>query len=298
MVNENEEDNNPNTHVEVEIGSRTTFGLKSIGEVTLDFSFSNDEVPEVPSIFGITQDPWPSDVKLFQCFRDEQMLLPDVANCLAVEAFLNICDLNYKVEQRSNAEAMSPTLKLPFIKAGKFVISELDSILQFVNGKGITLTDNLDIDQRADMRAFMSLVTNVLELAELYICWFDEETYNAVTSRRNGFVYPWPLNHFHNRLKRSLIKKRLVALEWYHKSIEDVQLDAENCCEALSIRLDRGPYFFGMLPTQLDALVFGHLSAILTVSLPNNNLRNIVEKYPRLLALVKRIDDKYFENQE
>lgn len=78
-----------------------------------------------------------------------------------------MCGLEYQVAQFPNAEAMSPTGKVPFIKAGRFLTAELEGIVQFVNGKGITLTEKLDNDQKAEMRAFMSLIHNVLEIAEV-----------------------------------------------------------------------------------------------------------------------------------
>ncbi|KAK4306611.1 hypothetical protein Pmani_021563 [Petrolisthes manimaculis] len=55
------------------------------------------------------QEPWPNDVKLFQQFEVEQILLPDNANCLAVQAFLKMCQLNYALDMRGNAEHMSPS---------------------------------------------------------------------------------------------------------------------------------------------------------------------------------------------
>lgn len=39
----------------------------------------------------------------------EQILLPDNAACLSVKAFLRMCNLNYNVEMRINAESMSPS---------------------------------------------------------------------------------------------------------------------------------------------------------------------------------------------
>lgn len=106
-------------------------------------------------------------MKLFQPYEVEQILLPDNANCLAVQAFLKMCDLEFQVEPRANAEAMSPTGKVPFIKAGRFVTAELEGIVQFVNGKGISLTDKLDNEQKSDLRAYMTLVRNVIEIAEV-----------------------------------------------------------------------------------------------------------------------------------
>ena len=48
--------------------------------------------------------------------------------------------------------------------------------------------------QRADMRAYMSLVNNVLGNAELYLSWIDDVTYSSVTKPRYSSVYPWPLD--------------------------------------------------------------------------------------------------------
>ncbi|CAH1108523.1 unnamed protein product [Psylliodes chrysocephalus] len=241
------------------------------------------------------QEPWPKDVKFFQPHEVEQVLLPDNANCLATQAFLKMCQLPYIVEPRPNAEAMSPTLKVPFIKAGRFVIAELEGIVQFVNGKGITLTEPLDSDQKSNMRAYMSLIHSVLEMAELYICWVDDETYNEVTTARNGSVYPWPLNHIQNRNKRSQVIKKLKTLGWYNKKLEDVYSEVETCCESLQTRLDGKRFFFEHGPTELDALVFGHLFTILTTPLPRSDLANIVRNYPSLIDLVKRIEKEYFK---
>jgi len=52
---------------------------------------------------------WAQDTKLFMPHDVEQILLADNANCLAVQTFLRMCNLPYRVEFRKNAEFMSPT---------------------------------------------------------------------------------------------------------------------------------------------------------------------------------------------
>ena len=59
------------------------------------------------------------------------------------------------------------SLQVPFIKAGTIVVAEMDRIVNFVGYKKVSLTEGLDITQKADMRAYMSLVTNVLGSAEV-----------------------------------------------------------------------------------------------------------------------------------
>lgn len=78
-----------------------------------------------------------------------------------------MCGLPFKVEHRLNAEFMSPSGKVPFIKCGNFLVSELEPIVQFVGNKGISLTENLDAKQKSDLRAYMSLIFSVLMNAEV-----------------------------------------------------------------------------------------------------------------------------------
>ncbi|XP_021940906.1 metaxin-2-like isoform X2 [Zootermopsis nevadensis] len=240
-------------------------------------------------------EPWPQDVKLFQPYEVEQILLPDNANCLAVQTFLKMCGLDFEVEQRSNAEYMSPSGRVPFIKCGAFLIAELDPIISFVNNKGISLSDKMDNAQKADMRAYMSLVNTVLANAELYITWCDKTTLQEVTKPRFGSVLPWPLNHVIVWQKRSQVVKKLGVLGWAHKTLDEVYQEVENCCNALSVRLGNQPYFFGDRPTELDALVFGHLFTILTTPLPNNRFASIVRGYSNLIDLCKLVEKEYFE---
>ena len=42
----------------------------------------------------------------------------------------------------------------------------------------------MDASQKADMRAYMSLVSNVLGNAEAYLTWVDPVTFNEVTKPR------------------------------------------------------------------------------------------------------------------
>ncbi|XP_045469580.1 metaxin-2 isoform X2 [Harmonia axyridis] len=279
--------------------------------VALIRKFNKMEVAERPreyiSLLGpdsfckTAQEPWPSDVKLYQPYEVEQILLPDNANCLAVQAFLRMCQLNYQIESRANAEAMSPTGKVPFIKCGAFVVSELEGIVQFVNNRGISLTEKLDTEEKSDMRAYMCLIHNVIEKAELYICWMDNETYNDVTSIRHGSVYPWPLNHIQNWTKRKTVMKNLKVWNWYDKKLEEVFQEVENACQALSDRLDNKEYFFGDR-TELDALVFGHVYSMCSSCFHLKEFKNILKKFRPLLKHCERIcklmdkETEYFDD--
>ncbi|KAJ7398017.1 hypothetical protein BTVI_129432 [Pitangus sulphuratus] len=171
-------------------------------------------------------------------------------------AFLQMCNLPIRVVCRANAEYMSPSGKVPFIHVGNQVVSELGPIVQFVKAKGHSLSDGLDEVQKAEMKAYMELVNNMLLTAELYLQWCDDVT------------------------------------------VEEVLEDVDQCCQALSQRLGTQPYFFNKQPTELDALVFGHLFTILTTQLITDELSEKVKNYSNLTAFCRRIEQQYFEGHD
>ncbi|XP_013368221.1 PREDICTED: metaxin-2 isoform X2 [Chinchilla lanigera] len=211
-------------------------------------------------------EPWPENATLYQQLKGEQILLSDNAASLAVQAFLQMCNLPIKVVCRANAEYMSPSGKVPFIHVGNQVVSELGPIVQFVKAK-------------------------------LYLQWCDEATVGEITHARYGAPYPWPLNHILAYQKQWEVKRKMKAIGWGNKTLDQVLEDVDQCCQALSQRLGTQPYFFNKQPTELDALVFGHLYTILTTQLTNDELSEKVKNYSNLLAFCRRIEQHYFEDR-
>ncbi|NXA32801.1 MTX2 protein, partial [Eudromia elegans] len=217
---------------------------------------------------------------------------------LCFQAFLQMCNLPVRVVCRANAEYMSPSGKMPFIHVGNQVVSELGPIVQFVKAKGHSLSDGLDEVQKAEMKAYMELVNNMLLTAELYLQWCDDVTVEEITHPRYGSPYPWPLNRILSYQKQWEIRRKMKAIGWAGKSLEQVLEDVDQCCQALSQRLGTQPYFFNKHPTELDALVFGHLFTILTTQLTSDELCEKVKNYSNLIAFCRRIEQQYFEGHD
>ncbi|GFR26656.1 metaxin-2 [Trichonephila clavata] len=238
---------------------------------------------------------WQEDTKLYQPFEVEQILLPDNAACLSVKAFLRMCNLSFQVEMRTNAESMSPSGNVPFIRSGTFTVADVEPIINFVQTKGKSLSSHLDNAEKADMKAYISLVNIVLHNAELYVSWCDNPTLQEVTKPRFISSLPWPVNHILCWQTKHAVKKKLKSADWNSKTLEDVYELVDNCCYALSERLGTQKFFFGENPTELDAIVFGHLFAILTTPLPDNRMCTILREYQNLVDLCQRIDVNYFQ---
>uniref|UniRef100_A0A670I433 Metaxin-2 n=1 Tax=Podarcis muralis TaxID=64176 RepID=A0A670I433_PODMU len=188
--------------------------------------------------------------------------------------------------------------KVPFIHVGNQVVSELGPIVQFVKAKGHSLSDGLDEVQKAEMKAYMELVNNMLLTAELYLQWCDDATVQEITHPRYGSPYPWPLNRILAYQKQWEVRRKMKAIGWGSKSLDQVLEDVDQCCQALSQRLGTQQYFFNKKPTELDALVFGHLFTILTTQLISDELSEKVKGYSNLIAFCRRIEQHYFEGRD
>jgi len=49
-------------------------------------------------------------------------------------------------------------------------------------------------------------------------------------------------------------------------------------------------------PTELDALVFGHIFTLLTTDLPNTKFAEIIRNYDNLVNFCTRVDQKYYKD--
>jgi len=250
-----------------------------------------------PPVDQFQQIPWPETAELYQPYESNQILLPESSACLAVRTFLHMNGLHFKVMLKSNAEQMSPTGRLPFLVCGKELVSEVEPIIDFVNNRilGAHLSAELTGEQLADMKAYLNLTEMVLSNAELYITWADKETLAEISRPRYGSPYPWPLNHILAYRKQFEVKNHLKAVGWFNKSIDQVYEDVHVGLQALSERLNSQDFFFGNFPTELDAVVFGHLYSILTTPLVDNKLAEMVQSHDNLTRFCRMIDNLYFK---
>lgn len=242
--------------------------------------------------------PWPDDVRLFQPYEVDQILMPEFASCLSVKAFLNMCELTFQTELRTNAEFMSPSGNVPFIQVGPLLVSEFEPIISIASAKGHSLSKDLTDEQKAELKAYICLVQNVLVNSLLYVLWCDEESCRLVSKPRYGSRYKWPLNKIIPLRKKCEVRRFLSSLGWTTKTLEEVYEEVNTCCQALSDRLGDQMYFFGSKPTELDAFVFGHLYTIVTTSLPSDRLVEVIEKFKNLTDLCRRIHKEYFKDPQ
>jgi metaxin len=204
----------------------------------------------------------------------------------------------FTVRMCANAEFMSTgghQTKLPVLKYGCFVAAEFDNIVNLLETKEIFLSGHLTENQKFEMRPLIRLTEKIFSNAEQYISFVDKKVLAEVTNPRNGSVFPWPLNHIQNYRKKRHVLKQLDLFDWKSLTMEEVEEQVGKCCNILSVQLAKNDYFFGESPTELDALVFGHLFSIFTMKLPNIVLAKTINQFPHLVAFCKRIENIYFK---
>uniref|UniRef100_A0A1A9WBU0 Metaxin-2 n=1 Tax=Glossina brevipalpis TaxID=37001 RepID=A0A1A9WBU0_9MUSC len=248
------------------------------------------------------REPWPENVVLYQPYETEQILLAENASCLAVKAYLKMCNLSFHIRSCANAEFMSPgghMTKLPVLQAGSFIFSEFTPIINFVKHKGEELGTWMKEDEKLEMRTYVSLTENTLTMAELYISFMVKRVYDEFTAPRNGCMHPWPLNKIQNFIKLRQAKKLLTVYQWKDMEINDVLTKVCRCCEILQAKLQEssGLFFYGEKPCELDAIVFGHLFSMLSLNLPDTALQSIVQQFKLLMKLCHFIDEEYFQKK-
>lgn len=224
-------------------------------------------------------------------FNATQTLVHESAAILGMQTFLRLTHLPYLVEERFNATAISPNGKLPVLKCGDYIVSELDGVIQLAQSKGVSLSSHLSAAEKADLRAYLSLVHNVLGNAMLYLSWIDQEVYSSITWHRVGSPYNFPLNKILPWTIRRKMRSQLNALKWGQRKVDEVFREVDTCLYALSERLGESEYFFGSSPTELDALVFGFLFTMITIKLPTNQqLGFLVKRHRNLLDFIQRME--------
>ncbi|RUS68743.1 hypothetical protein EGW08_023494 [Elysia chlorotica] len=240
------------------------------------------------------QQKWSEDVILFQPYQVEQITLPDYAQCLAVEAFLRMTGIIFRVEQRTNAAEMSPSGKVPFIQVGSQLIAEFEPIVKFAASKGYCLCKDKPEQAVAEMWAYVSMLDNILTNAELYVAWMVPDVLAEVTKPRYGCAYPWPLNWILPWLKQREVQHLMTIKDWASKSLGEVTGEVRVCLRALSEKLDKNKFFLGPTPSELDAVVFGHIFILQTSKLPGSPFNKLVSQFDNLGNFCKRIESTYF----
>lgn len=93
-------------------------------------------------------------IVIYQPYEAEQILLAENASCLAVKSYLKMLGRDFQVSSCSNAEFMAPSgkrTKLPVVQIGAFLAAEFEPIINLMEHKKMSLTENFSNDDKDDL---------------------------------------------------------------------------------------------------------------------------------------------------
>lgn len=180
------------------------------------------------------------------------------------------------------------------MRADRDLIGDFQGIVSFVEAKGSSTSTNLEMKDKAEMKAYLSLIENSLVPSELYMLWWKKDW--AVRTRQHyGCQFPVPLNLVLSYRRQWKVCGQLKADGWHHKTEKEVLEEFRRTCQALSEKLGNNKFFISDRSTELDALVFGHLHSLLTRYLPDDSLSSVVKAHKNLEDFVMRILEEFFQ---
>ncbi|XP_017092956.2 metaxin-2 [Drosophila bipectinata] len=253
------------------------------------------------------ENAWPKDAQLHQPPEKTQLLLAERASCLAVKTYLLLCGLPFQERTSDHAEFMSPggrLTRLPLLRIGLVrVLSEFGPIVDHVEATqtGHCLDAWLTEEQRDEMHCLVNYVENVFSLAEIHFSFVDTLNYQLYTGPRSGAAHPWPLCLIRRYAKQREATRLLKVYQWESLDPDQVLHEVSSCCSALVSKLEENEtgsrFFFGPRPCQLDALVFGHVAAILSTWMPNMEMADLLYGFPRIIGHCRRLDNSLFQGR-
>lgn len=228
---------------------------------------------------------WPEVVSLYHP-PSAQMTLPEKAMCRSVQTFLIMNKKKIKYEERTNAEYMSPNNQLPFIIVNDHIFAGWDEITEhLIHDEANNLNDVADV----------YLFTRLNDL-EQYTSWCADSNYDHIKSIYLK-LYPFPLNRILSyRKKNEIVNKLKYKLE-NKTNITTVYEEIKGILEHIDSTLTLNKKdLVDRKSNKFNALLYGHLYALLNTELFSDELKDIVKSCKNLLEFYNEIENRFYKS--
>lgn len=224
------------------------------------------------------------------------------AASLQTEAYLRFAKVDFCVQDCSSASS-SPTGVIPAVDTGSDIpaateLGDLAAARAILAALAKSNTVNLDAGlspaQRAELLAFVTLVTARLDVATHYTTWLEPRGFREFRKAAYGSALPFPLSYLVPWSQRAEMKRLLGHVDGFKAYQDTVQ-----ALSAVSDRLraSSGRFFFGDRPSSLDALLFGHMAFYKHSPVAAPVLRDKVDHDPMLSRYVDGILSDFFSTE-
>ncbi|KAM8960847.1 metaxin-3 [Pelodytes ibericus] len=226
--------------------------------------------------------------------------LPSVhPECLVVLAYAKFVGAPLKVNPVDYTWT-SAKGDLPVLISEGREITQPANILNIFRKKKYNTDYVLSAKEGSDTLAYIALIEENILPAVLHTFWVDTENYSTMTRPWYAGRSPFPLCFFlpgklsREALNRILVTKGQPPLYSLNEIEAQIYKDAKECLNLLSNRLGTSQFFFGTMPTSLDAFVFGFLCPLYKAQLPKVNLQEHLKQLTNLCQFCDHILSSYF----
>ncbi|XP_041362963.1 metaxin-1-like [Gigantopelta aegis] len=238
------------------------------------------------------------DVIQMQVWRGNWGLPSSDPNCLAVLAYCKFSGVPVRIRKTGNT-LRSPSGAFPILRHRAVTETKVSGIFSYLRKQRWGSDFELSNKQGADVIAYSSMLEEKLLPAILHLWWIDSKTFVDVTRPWYAKIVPFPLNFYvPGRMQKEAWMRVFLPNNGANITTSEVEAkiyrDARECLNHLSYKLGDKEFFFGKMPTSLDALVFGYLAPILKAPLPNNQIQNHLKGCDNLSNLCDKILRRYF----
>ncbi len=216
--------------------------------------------------------------------------------CVKVEAYLRLGRIPYKTKSGILYLFKSPKGKLPYIEDHGRIVSDSSFILKYLRESyGDIVDGHLTLKDKAIAHAFTKMIDENLYWVLVYFRWMLKHNEHALNALYFANI-PFPFNRivaFKERLglKRALFKQGIGR----HTGGEILEIGLRDL-NALSDLLETKPYFFGEVPSSLDAAAYAVLSQLILVKVFTAPISDQAMSYKNLVDFTHRFHESYFKN--
>jgi len=212
--------------------------------------------------------PWPHNIVLY--LPTNQQLTPDyLARSLSVLAILKLCNLEFSIEQRRNAEFLGPDKQWPVLRCGDKLACGFESIRDYIRLMGYLPSQKMSDLEQAEILTYLVYVDSTFQTVEKYLCWCVENEYNTKTKPRHFSFYWKPISFVLPVMKRWDISGNLKVLGYPNNEagLERVFQELTTLCKAVSSKLEKNKteglnFLFGNQMTEVDVVFASHVQAM------------------------------------
>uniref|UniRef100_A0A182N6G9 Metaxin n=1 Tax=Anopheles dirus TaxID=7168 RepID=A0A182N6G9_9DIPT len=228
--------------------------------------------------------------------------------CSRLLAYLKFSGAKVTINFNGNPFS-SPNGTLPYMIADGKKIAGYGRIVEHLSAAGIgpplaggdTIGD--DSSSASRINGHMQYVQENLHPYFMYMLWGDPKNVDTTRTLYAKRI-PIPFNFYcprkyvlrTNDITQSLAGFSLEDSIEFH-DVSDFSHNAKTCLNWIASKLEESRWFVGDRPTEVDAMLYGYLSVLLKLTLPNNVLQNHIRQCPKLVQYVDRTTTTYFAKE-